>query len=55
MARVMMMIAGADADDPVVELSPDEEAALRIGIEQADRGQFATDEQMRLIRAKYDL
>lgn len=54
MARLMMLYAGEDFDDPVCELSPDEEAALRIGIEQADRRQLATDEQVRATWAKYE-
>ena len=54
LARLMMLYAGQDGDDPVCALTPDEEAALRIGIEQADRGQLATDEQVRATWAKYD-
>lgn len=53
-ARVRMLVAGEEVDDVIVELSADEEEALRIGIEPADRGRFATDEQVRATFAEHE-
>ena len=52
-ARLMMLVAGGEIDDSLVELSVGEEAALRIGLEQADRGEFATEEQVRATFSKF--
>jgi hypothetical protein len=53
LARVLLQLAGKD--QPVVQLSAAEEASLAESLAQADRGEFATDEQVRAIWAKYDL
>ena len=53
LARVLMQLAGAD--QPVVQLSAEEEASLAESLAQADRGEFATDEQVRAIWAKHGL
>jgi predicted transcriptional regulator len=42
-------------DHPVVQLSATEEASFAESLAQADRGEFATEEQVRAIWAKYDL
>ena len=52
LARILLQLAGKD--QPVVQLSVAEEASLAESLAQADRGEFATDEQVRAIWAKYD-
>jgi hypothetical protein len=53
LARVLLRLAGNDQS--VVQLSTAEEASLAESLGQADRGQFATDEQVCAIWAKYGL
>jgi predicted transcriptional regulator len=53
LARVLLELAGED--QAVVELTPEEEASLRESLAQADRGEFATDEEVRTVWAKYGL
>jgi hypothetical protein len=53
LARILLQLAGSD--QPVVQLSAAEEASLEESLAQADRGEFATDEQVRAIWAKYKL
>lgn len=53
LARILLQLAGKD--QPVVQLSAADEASLAESLAQADRGEFATDEQVRAIWAKYDL
>ena len=53
LARILLQLAGKD--QPVVQLSAAEEASLAESLAQADRGEFASDEQVRAIWAKYDL
>ena len=53
LARILLQLAGKD--QPAVQLSAAEEASLAESLAQADRGEFATDEQVRAIWAKYDL
>jgi hypothetical protein len=53
LARILLQLAGKD--QPVVQLSAAEEASLAESLAQADRGEFATDDQVRAIWAKYDL
>ncbi len=45
----------ADADLPLVELTPEEDAALDRSDAAAARGDFATDEQITAIWAKHGL
>jgi hypothetical protein len=53
LARILLQLAGKD--QPMVQLSAAEEASLAESLAQADRGEFATDEQIRDIWAKHDL
>ena len=53
LARLLLQLAGED--QPVVLLTPEEEAALEESMQQAERGEFATDEEVRAIWAKYGL
>ena len=52
-ARVLLLYIGDD--EPVIELTAEEEASLRTSLDQAARGEFATDEQVRAIWAKHGL
>ncbi len=51
-ARMLLVFAGNE-DDPVYHLTPEEEASLARSRAQAARGEFATDEQVRAVWAKY--
>jgi hypothetical protein len=53
LARVLLQLAGED--QPAVQLSAEEAASLGESLAQADRGEFATDEQVRAIWAKHGL
>ena len=53
-ARAIMQLAGSDAA-PAVVLSPDERKAIARSKAAARRGEFATDEQVRAVWAKYGL
>ena len=53
MARTIMAMTGEEA--PVVQLSAEEEASFDESFSQAERGEFATDEQVRAIWAKHGL
>ena len=53
LARILLQLAGRD--QPVIQLSAAEKASLAESLAQADRSEFATDEQVRAIWAKYDL
>jgi predicted transcriptional regulator len=53
LARMLLQLAGKD--QPVFQLSAEEESSLDQSLAQADRGEFATDEQVRAIWAKHDL
>ena len=50
-ARMLLRYVG-DAE-PVVRLTPDEEEDLEVAEAQADRGEFATDDEVRAVFAKY--
>lgn len=52
-ARVLLRLTGDD--EPVYQLTPEEEASLAKSLEEAERGEFATDEQVRAIWAKHNL
>jgi hypothetical protein len=52
-ARILLQLAGED--QPVLQLSTEEEASFNESLAQADRGEFATDDQVRAIWAKHDL
>jgi hypothetical protein len=53
LARLLLQLAGEA--QPPLQLSPKEEASLDESLAQADRGEFATDEQVRAIWAKHNL
>ena len=52
-ARVLLRLAGDDG--PVYRLTPEEDTSLARSLGQAERGEFATDERVQAIWAKYDL
>ena len=45
----------AGDDEPVIQLTPEEEADLAAADEEIARGEFATDEEVRAIWAKHGL
>jgi hypothetical protein len=53
LARILLQLAGED--QPVVRLTAEEEASFDESLARADRGEFATDEQVRAVWAKYGL
>ena len=53
LARMLLQLAGED--QPLLQLSPEEEESLDESLAQADSGEFATDEQVRGIWAKRNL
>jgi predicted transcriptional regulator len=53
LARMLLQFAGEE--QPVVQLTAEEEASFEESLAQADRGEFATDEQVRAIWAKHGL
>jgi hypothetical protein len=53
-ARAIMQLAGVDLKSPVV-LSPEEREAIARSKAAADRGEFATEEQVRAVWAKHGL
>ncbi len=52
-ARVLLLLAGDE--EPVIQLTPEEEASFAESLAQADRREFATDEQVRAIWEKHGL
>ena len=52
-ARFLLQFAGDD--ETVIPLTAEEEASLDESLEQAERGEFATDEQVRTIWTKHGL
>lgn len=53
LARMPLQLAGEN--QPVVQLTAEEEASFEAALAQAERGEFATDEQVRAIWAKHGL
>ena len=53
LAGLLLQLAGED--QPVVDLTPEEEAAVLHSREAAARGEFATDAQVRAVWAKHGL
>ena len=51
-ARMILLLAAEDEPEPV-ELSPDERDAIAVSKAAAARGEFATDEQVRAVWAKF--
>jgi len=52
-ARFLLDLVGDD--EPAIQLTTEEEASLDESLAQAERGEFATDEQVRAIWAKHGL
>jgi predicted transcriptional regulator len=50
-----MLLQLAGEDQPGVQLSAEEDASFDESLAQAERGQFATDEQVRALWAKHGL
>jgi len=50
-ARVLMTLAGEEP--PPIQLTPEEERDLTEALAEAERGEFASDEAMRALWAKY--
>ena len=53
LARMLLRLAGKD--QTVFQLSAEEESSFDESLAQADRGEFATDEQVRAIWTKHKL
>jgi hypothetical protein len=53
MARVIIAMTGEQT--PAMQLSPEEEASFEESLAQAERDEFATDDQVRAIWAKHGL
>jgi hypothetical protein len=53
LARVLLQFAGEE--QPLVQLTAEEEASFEESLAQADRGEFATDDQVRAIWKKHGL
>jgi hypothetical protein len=53
LAIILLQLAGKD--QPVLQLSAADEASFEESLAQADRGEFATDEQVRAVWAKHKL
>jgi hypothetical protein len=53
LARMLLQLVGED--QPVLQLSAEESASFDESLAQADRGEFASDEQVRAIWAKHGL
>jgi len=54
-ARVVLRLAGGDSEAPTTPLAPAEHAAIAASKAAAERGEFATDEQVRAVWAKHGL
>ena len=52
-ARMVLLLAGAD--QPVVQLSPDEDASFAGSLKQAKNREFASDDEVRAVWAKHGL
>jgi hypothetical protein len=53
-AHVVLRLIGSD-EEPPVPLTADEQAAIAASKGAAERGEFATDEQVRTVWAKHGL
>jgi hypothetical protein len=53
LAHMLLQLAGED--QPLLQLSAEEAASFDQSLAQAERGEFATDEQIRAIWAKRNL
>jgi hypothetical protein len=53
LARMILQFAGED--QPVIQLTAEEESSFEESLAQAERSEFATDEQVRAIWLKHGL
>ena len=53
LARIILQLAGID--QPPDELTPEEAADIDASLAEAERGAFATDEEVRAVWAKHGL
>jgi hypothetical protein len=53
LARILLQFAGVE--QPPYVLTPEEEADVDASLAEADRGEFATDEEVRAMWAKHGL
>jgi hypothetical protein len=51
LAAILLQLAGVE--QPPIQLTPEEEADLDASLAEAERGEFATNEEVRAIWAKY--
>jgi predicted transcriptional regulator len=48
-----MLLRMEEQDTDVYELSDEEEAEIKLALEEAERGEFATDEEMKALFDRY--
>jgi hypothetical protein len=53
LARMLLQLAGVD--QPLYELTPEEAADIEASLAEVERGEFATDEEVRAMWAKHGL
>jgi predicted transcriptional regulator len=53
LARILLQLAGVE--QPPYELTPEEKADIDASLAEAERGEFATDEEVRAMWAKHGL
>jgi predicted transcriptional regulator len=53
LARILLQLAGVD--QPPCELTPEEAADINASLAEAERGEFATDQEIRAMWAKHGL
>ena len=51
LARILLQLAGVE--QPPYELTPEEESDIDASLAEAERGEFATDEEVRAMWAKH--
>jgi hypothetical protein len=54
-AGILLRLMGVDEPQDVYQLTPEEKADLEKGLAEAERGEFASDEEVRAMWAKYGL
>lgn len=54
-AQAMLALAGEEVPDAVYVLTPEEKASMARSLDQARRGDFASDEEVEAVWAKYEL
>jgi predicted DNA-binding transcriptional regulator YafY len=53
LAQILLQLAGVD--QPPLELTPEEAADIGASLAEAERGEFAADEEVRAVWAKHGL